>query len=173
MGVMEVKQNLVEADRKANIQRFSLSHFKKVAHVVMGEPPKDFKEKVQTVLLANKQAKEEQAWKKRKAGKERKKLERERKKVADENLKKAKEAAAKRMEENQKRIAEVKAKAQAKKDAEAAAKGKTDAENKGSDASGEKPAEAKVEQKETQINKELEELQKAVKGLTNVNEEED
>eukprot|EP00408_Alexandrium_pacificum_P067093 CAMPEP_0171175998 /NCGR_PEP_ID=MMETSP0790-20130122/11513_1 /TAXON_ID=2925 /ORGANISM="Alexandrium catenella, Strain OF101" /LENGTH=837 /DNA_ID=CAMNT_0011640883 /DNA_START=69 /DNA_END=2579 /DNA_ORIENTATION=+ len=71
--VMEVKQNLTPADRKSNLKRFAAPHFKKVAHVVMGEPPKDYKEKVHTKLLEDKQAKAEAAWKMRQLERERKK----------------------------------------------------------------------------------------------------
>merc|ERR1712083_1267397 len=52
--VMEVKQNLVAADRTANLQRFNLAHFRKVAYVVMGEPDTDFKLRVHEKLLVDK-----------------------------------------------------------------------------------------------------------------------
>merc|ERR1711920_527397 len=134
------KENLVEADRKANVQKFNLPHFKKIAKVVMGEPPKEFKAKVHATLLEEKQAKEEKAWKQRKVEKERKKKEAERQKVIQENMKKAKEAAAKRKEETAKKIAEAKARVQAKK-AEAAKKDSKDVEMKGTVANAEKKEE--------------------------------
>ena len=56
--MLEVKQNLVENDRKENLKKFSLPHFKKTAHVVMGDPPAAFKKKVQEKILADKTEKE-------------------------------------------------------------------------------------------------------------------
>merc|ERR1712087_541878 len=44
--VMQVKQNLLEEDRKTNLERFNLPHFTKVAKVMMGEPKQDFKDRV-------------------------------------------------------------------------------------------------------------------------------
>merc|ERR1712113_1352376 len=41
--VMEVKANLIESGRKEILQRFSAPHFRKVAHVVMGEPAAEYK----------------------------------------------------------------------------------------------------------------------------------
>merc|ERR1711972_726122 len=49
--LMEVKQNLIAADRKENLKRFNLPHFKKIATVVMGEPPADHKVKVHAQFL--------------------------------------------------------------------------------------------------------------------------
>merc|ERR1712238_200840 len=74
--VMEVKQNLVSADRSTNLQRFNLPHFKRIAHVVMGDPKKDFKERVHQKLLDNKQVENNEAWEKKKLELERKKLSR-------------------------------------------------------------------------------------------------
>merc|ERR1712107_295352 len=69
--VREVKQNLIETDRKEMLKRFSLPHFKKTALVVMGEPSPEHKKKVQRRILLDKQAKAESDWKVRKAEKER------------------------------------------------------------------------------------------------------
>merc|ERR1712066_730774 len=71
--LMEVKQNLVAADRKANLKLFKQPHFKQIAHVMMGEPTNDFKEKVHAKLLEEKQKVADDAWTKQKAEKERKK----------------------------------------------------------------------------------------------------
>merc|ERR1712050_749887 len=68
--VMEVKQNLLEADRTKNIQRFCDPRFKKIAHVVMGDPSKDFKARVHKKLLEEKQVKVEQEWRIKKNAKE-------------------------------------------------------------------------------------------------------
>merc|ERR1712039_286921 len=53
--VMEVKENLIAADRSKNLRRFNLPHFKKIAHIVMGEPKADYKALVHSKLLAIKQ----------------------------------------------------------------------------------------------------------------------
>merc|ERR1712187_348375 len=72
--VMEVKNNLVEADRIATAKKFPSKHFKKVARVVMGEPSADFKEMVKDKLLKKKQEKLDAAFKVKKAEKEKKKI---------------------------------------------------------------------------------------------------
>merc|ERR1712050_28491 len=54
---MEVKQNLIDADRKENLKRFALPHFKKIAHVVLGEPSSEFTERARAKILEEKQAK--------------------------------------------------------------------------------------------------------------------
>merc|ERR1712217_268902 len=71
--IMEVKENLVAADRKANLQRFDAPHFKKIAKVVMGEPDKDYKDKTYAQLLVDKQAKRTETSKQPNLKKERKK----------------------------------------------------------------------------------------------------
>merc|ERR1712060_979251 len=91
---MEVKQNLVAQDRKDNLKRFSLPHFKRVAHVVMGEPSKEYQERVQGKLLDEKQAKLDNDWKIQKIEKERKKAMEERQRLVAEQQKKAAEGDA-------------------------------------------------------------------------------
>merc|ERR1712083_166576 len=59
---MEVKQNLISTDRKENLQRFALPHFKKIAHVVLGEPSSEFTERARAKILEEKQAKSDHAW---------------------------------------------------------------------------------------------------------------
>merc|ERR1711972_770263 len=93
--VMEVKQNLVAADSKANLQRFNLPHFKRVAQVVMGEPKKDFKEKTHAKLLQEKQVQEDEGWKQRKVEFEKRKAERARKKLVEQKRKEMVEAQKK------------------------------------------------------------------------------
>ncbi|CAE7663188.1 ABCB5 [Symbiodinium sp. CCMP2592] len=51
--------------------RFDFPHFKRVALVVVGEPPEAFKARVHSVLLAEKQEKLDAEWKVREADKER------------------------------------------------------------------------------------------------------
>ncbi|CAK0829878.1 unnamed protein product [Prorocentrum cordatum] len=92
---MEVKQNLVAEDRRANLKKFSGHRFKRVAHVVMGKPSKEFVAGVHKAMLASKQARlnaEHQA----------KKLERERKKRQAA----AAEVAKKALEEKKKQVLE-------------------------------------------------------------------
>merc|ERR1712039_296469 len=101
--VMEVKQNLVAADRTANLQRFNLPHFKRVAQVVMGEPKKDFKEKVHAKLVQQKQLQEDEAWKVRKIEHEKKKAEKARKKLVEQKRKEMVEAHKKAAEENKRK----------------------------------------------------------------------
>merc|ERR1711933_532992 len=96
--VMEVKSNLLKADRETSLKRFRDPKFKKVAHVVMGEPPKEFKAKVQQKLLADKQIKVEKEWNKKKQEKKQKKLMEARQKQLQEMQKKAQEKK-KQMEE--------------------------------------------------------------------------
>merc|ERR1711977_280047 len=49
--VMEVKSNLIKSDRKEMLGRFRMPHFKKVAKVMIGAPPKDFISAVHEKLL--------------------------------------------------------------------------------------------------------------------------
>merc|ERR1712060_840108 len=60
--VMEVRQNLIKTERKSMLNRFSATIFRRKAHVVMGEPPEDYKAKVRATLLKEKQNKLEQGW---------------------------------------------------------------------------------------------------------------
>merc|ERR1712085_142423 len=73
--VLEAQSNLVAEDRKRALGRFSAPCFKKIAHVAMGEPDAAFKKKQLDVLLAEKQAKNDTAWKVKKQEIERKKKE--------------------------------------------------------------------------------------------------
>merc|ERR1712217_191818 len=100
--LMEVKQNLLEDDRKANLERFNLPHFTKVAKVMMGEPKKDFKDRVHAKLLQNKQQKSDVAWKQKKQEKERKKILAQKEKERKEKLEKAREEAKKKANEMRK-----------------------------------------------------------------------
>merc|ERR1712194_761916 len=87
---MEVKDNLVAEDRKVNLQRFNMPHFKKIAKVMMGEPANDYKEKVYAQMLVDKQAKSDKEFKQAKIEKQRKKAIAKRQK----EFKKKQEAAA-------------------------------------------------------------------------------
>merc|ERR1712039_398674 len=53
--VMEVKGNLVKDERKPLVERFAASTFKKIACIVVGEPPVEFKKYSQKLMLQQKQ----------------------------------------------------------------------------------------------------------------------
>merc|ERR1711879_289091 len=55
--IMEVKGNLVEAERTEVLNRFNAPHFKKIARVVMGEPTEEYKQLAREKLLKEKQDK--------------------------------------------------------------------------------------------------------------------
>lgn len=149
--VMEVKENLTAADRIATLKRFNHPAYKKVAHVVMGEPSATYKKVVQSRILKDKQEKAVSEWKARKAEKTRKKqLELRQKQLADMR-KKAEEARKKAAEEKKKKAEEVKKKVEEakKKRVEEAAKKKAaeEAKKKAEEAKekGEEGEEAKEE----------------------------
>merc|ERR1711933_295035 len=52
-----VEKNLLSADRKSCVRKFPAKSFKRIAHVVMGEPNKTHKDVVKKKILAAKQAK--------------------------------------------------------------------------------------------------------------------
>merc|ERR1712110_832577 len=116
--VMEVKSNLVAADRIETLKRFNGPHFKKVAHVVMGEPAKEYKEKQLEKLLQEKQEKADLEWKAKKAEEERKKQVEARQKQLVEMRKKAEEQRKKAAEDAKKKADEMKKKAEEVKEEE-------------------------------------------------------
>eukprot|EP00930_Biecheleria_cincta_P087647 TRINITY_DN7687_c0_g1_i1.p1 TRINITY_DN7687_c0_g1~~TRINITY_DN7687_c0_g1_i1.p1 ORF type:complete len:1093 (+),score=298.96 TRINITY_DN7687_c0_g1_i1:83-3361(+) len=93
--VMEVQKNLLPDERRKSLANFDPADFKRIAVVVMGEPPADFKAKVQEELLAEKKQKAgaaaAKAAKKRwsEEGEEKKELTEE---EIEEQVKKAEEA---------------------------------------------------------------------------------
>jgi len=91
--VMELKGNLVAADRATALKRFS--KFETSAHVMMGQPDEEYKQLVQQLLLSEKTKKAE-------ADKKKKAMEAERKRLAEERQKKA-EAAKKARLNSQKK----------------------------------------------------------------------
>merc|ERR1711979_53974 len=114
--VMEVKSNLIAAERKEILNCFSTPNFKKVAHVVMGVPNDEYKAKQCEKLLKEKQDKADIEWKAKKAEEERKKQ------VAERQAQLAK--MRKDAEEKRKRvIEEARKKAQALKRKQAAEQG--------------------------------------------------
>merc|ERR1712151_1161895 len=87
--VMEVKQNLVTADRKALLKRFNMPHFNKIAKDMMGEPKDDYKERVHVRVLKDKQQKSDADWRRQKAEKARKREAAKREKEAKAKKEKA------------------------------------------------------------------------------------
>ena len=101
--VMEVKANLLASERAEVLKRFSLPHFKKTAMVIMGQPTEEFKDKLRTKILREKQAKADNEWRLKKAQREQQKqmLRRQRelaefRRKAEENRKKLLEEAMKK-----------------------------------------------------------------------------
>merc|ERR1711957_265751 len=135
------KGNLLKADRAELLKRFKGPQFKRIAKVVMGDPPKEWIETVHAELLKEKQAKLDSMWEAQKKEKEKKKALEARKKQLEEQ-RKAIEANKKKVEEERKaRVAAAIAKkkeeaeAKAKADAEAAKKAEEDAKKAEEDAS--------------------------------------
>merc|ERR1712228_311335 len=102
--VMEVQENLTAANRKENLKRFNLPHFKKVAAVIMGEPPSEHKAQVHAQLLSDKQVKSDAAWKQKKLEVDRKKaIKKKQKEIADRRKAAEEEAKRKKAEAEAKR----------------------------------------------------------------------
>merc|ERR1712151_85618 len=114
--VFEIKNNLVEDQRKALLDKFPSHSFKKIAQVSLGEPNAEFVAKTHEELLKIKQNKSDKAFRAEQAEKRRQKQAEKRKKDAEKAAKKrAKEAEKKKKEaEKAKKAAE-----KAKKAAEA------------------------------------------------------
>jgi len=106
--IMEVKSNLIAAERQEVIKKFSYPCYKTTARVVMGKPTSEFKAMAQDKILKEKQAKSDSSWKAKKAAATHKKAAALRLKEAG---KKKKEAENKRAAEKKKKeIEEKKAK---------------------------------------------------------------
>jgi len=96
--VMELKSNLVPAERKAALKRFNLPCYKRSARVIMGEPTKDYKKLVHNRILKDKQERHEAEYKAKIALFEQKKRMVEAKKKMDEQVRKNMEEAQKLLE---------------------------------------------------------------------------
>jgi len=142
--VMEVKSNLLANERKELLKKFSYPKYKKVARVVMGEPDSDFKEKVQSKILKDKQNKAEIAWKKEKAEKAKKKQQ-----------EKAKKEAEKRKKEVEKKKAELAEKK--KKEEEEKKKKKEEGDKKEEEEKKEEPKEEEKPKEDEKMEEEKEE----------------
>lgn len=105
--MMEVKGNLLKEERAESLKRFSGPQFKRIAKVVMGDPPKDWMEAVHAEILAEKQSKLDIEYQARLKEKQRKKIAEERRKKVEEQRKKM-EAAKKKVEEAKKEAAKKK-----------------------------------------------------------------
>lgn len=129
--VMEVKSNLIEEERRETIERFRSPHFKKVAHVVVGEPTEVFKQVQLDKLLQEKQEQADQVWKAKRVEEEKrrhvlkrqKELEAMRKRAEEARKKAAEEAKRKRAEEARKRAEAIRRKALAAKNTEEGSEG--------------------------------------------------
>eukprot|EP00933_Yihiella_yeosuensis_P070562 TRINITY_DN78679_c0_g1_i1.p1 TRINITY_DN78679_c0_g1~~TRINITY_DN78679_c0_g1_i1.p1 ORF type:complete len:831 (+),score=302.87 TRINITY_DN78679_c0_g1_i1:92-2584(+) len=157
--VMEVKSNLIKEERGELLKGFSPASFKKVAHVVMGEPKADWKKKVHKKILEAKQDRATRDWNTKKTLKEQKKAQ----------AAKAKELAQKRKEQEEvrkKALAEVRAKKEEelKKKAEDSDEKVAEAAKKELEKLEEdkkKEAEKEKEKAEAEAKKEEEEAKKA------------
>merc|ERR1712060_414390 len=85
--VMEVRGNLIQEERKDFLAKFSAPHFKKSALVMVGEPTTEFRKRVQTLMLADKQAVSDRAFEVKKL-EEKRKLELEKRQKAMAKAKK-------------------------------------------------------------------------------------
>merc|ERR1712217_1000350 len=72
--VMEVKGNLMKDERQPLLDRFSSSAFKKIACVVVGEPPVEFKKYSQKLILQQKQEASDKLFNAKKLEENRKKM---------------------------------------------------------------------------------------------------
>eukprot|EP00435_Cladocopium_sp_Y103_P057039 s40_g19.t1 len=140
--VMEVKSNLVAEERAQILKRFP--GYKKVAHVVMGEPKKAYKLRVHQQILKQKQAKSDSTWRMKKAQQEQKKRILEQQKLMAEKKKE--------MEEKKKAEAEAKKAEEAKKAKEA--KEAKEGEEGEEAAAEEEPAAEETEAKDAEMKEE-------------------
>lgn len=169
--VMEVKSNLLKEDRAEILKRFGAPHFKKIAHVVMGEPKADYKAKVQSKMLQAKQDLSDSQWKLKKVEKERLKAVAKRQKELADMRKKAEEQRKKLLDDAKKKQEEEAAKKKAEEDAKKKAEGGEEAKKEGEEETTmevdvkeeEKPEEKKEDEvkdeevKEEEVKEEVEE----------------
>merc|ERR1711953_871868 len=106
--IPELKGNLVKKDRLGNIANWKGRNFKMAAAVLMGEPSKDFKDKIHALLLEEKTKKAEADRQKKVSELKRKKLLEERKKKSEDAKKKKEEAKEKKEEAKEKKEEEKK-----------------------------------------------------------------
>merc|ERR1712048_1060579 len=92
--IMEVKSNLIKAEREELLMKFNTPHYRKVAEVVMGTPTEEFTAKMHELMLAEKQELVEAEWKLRKAEAARRKEQEQRQKQLEELKRKEEEQFA-------------------------------------------------------------------------------
>jgi len=102
--LMEVKSNLLPAERKELLSRFS--GFKKTAQVMVGDPVTEFKKKIQELILRDKQEKSDAEFKQKQAEEVRKYQAQLKEKELERAAKKAKREAEKKAEEEQRAAGE-------------------------------------------------------------------
>mmetsp|Transcript_38782 Transcript_38782/g.111988 ORF Transcript_38782/g.111988 Transcript_38782/m.111988 type:complete len:729 (-) Transcript_38782:48-2234(-) len=93
--IPELRSNLISDERKKALVGFGGPEFTRTATVIMGEPSEEHKQKVQALILSDKQSKADAEKRKKAQEEERKRLLEEKKKKAEE-ARKAKEAAQKK-----------------------------------------------------------------------------
>jgi len=112
--IAEVRANLIKDDRKEMLSRFESATFKKIAHVVVGEPNLDFKKRTNQQFLKQKQEASNAEFAAKKAEEKRKKLLEKRQKELEKARKQA-EKAKKKAEAEKKKAEEEKKAAEATK----------------------------------------------------------
>eukprot|EP00929_Paragymnodinium_shiwhaense_P039614 TRINITY_DN207_c0_g3_i1.p1 TRINITY_DN207_c0_g3~~TRINITY_DN207_c0_g3_i1.p1 ORF type:complete len:877 (+),score=303.55 TRINITY_DN207_c0_g3_i1:55-2631(+) len=116
--VAEVKGNLTPSDRAEALSRFRAPTYKRVAHVVMGEPSKEYVQLQQALYLQEKQDNVNSEWKARMAEKQKKKAYAARQKQLEDMRKNAEERRRKALEDMRRKAEQLRQ----KQDAEAAVK---------------------------------------------------
>ncbi|CAE8581634.1 unnamed protein product [Polarella glacialis] len=167
--VMEVKSNLVAADRAEVLKRFSAPHFKTVAQVMMGEPKPEHKRMLQVRALKVKQEKADQEWRLKKAEKDklkafakrqkeiaemRRKAEEQRKKQAEEAIKKQQEAKRKAEQSAEEKKEEEESKIEVdvkEEDVKEEVKDEEDDEEEDDDGLGSEPPKVELTEEEKQL----------------------
>merc|ERR1712151_1015496 len=113
--VMEVRNNLIEQDRVNMLKRFPSDMFRKIAQVQIGDASSDFKQKTQSLMLANKQDIENKKHAHSVVMEKRKKRDEYNKKLAEFKKKKADIEKAKKQKELKKKQEAEKKEAEKKK----------------------------------------------------------
>merc|ERR1712217_391241 len=151
--IMELKGNLIKEEREMLIKKFSPALFKRVGHVVVGEPGLEFKKKVHEIALqqkqeaADKEFRAKQEEEKRKHKVEQNKIKAEWNKNKMEKARKKKAAEEKKAAEAAKKAAEKEAKKAAKKARKAAKQAAKEAKEAADKAAAEAKAKAEEEAK--------------------------
>eukprot|EP00927_Polykrikos_kofoidii_P016231 TRINITY_DN17309_c0_g1_i1.p1 TRINITY_DN17309_c0_g1~~TRINITY_DN17309_c0_g1_i1.p1 ORF type:complete len:952 (-),score=239.03 TRINITY_DN17309_c0_g1_i1:137-2992(-) len=133
--VMEVKANLIAAERAEVLKRFNPAKFRRIAHVMMGEPTAEYKRLQQSLFLKEKQEKMMLEWTARKAEREKKREYELRQRQLEEMRKKAEEQRKKTLEEAKRKVEELQRKQEEEKKRLDADRSK-DAGEKGESAEG-------------------------------------